>query len=124
MKQGANPRDIKFLLAGEIVTRFHDLGAAQAAQANFQARFAQKTLPTDLPLTPVAAPEGHLSLTAVLTAAGLAASGSEARRKIAEGAVRIDGEKVVDAAMRLNVGETHIVQLGPRRFARVTLEKT
>ena len=65
-----------------------------------------------------------MSLTAVLTAAGLAASGSEARRKIAEGAVRIDGEKVLDAAMRLNVGETHIVQLGPRRFARVTLEKT
>ena len=122
--EGRNPRDVKFELAGEIVTRFHDLGAAQAAQANFQARFAQKTLPTDLPLTQVAAPEGHLSLTAVLTAAGLAASGSEARRKIAEGAVRIDGEKVVDAAMRLNVGETHIVQLGPRRFARVMLEKT
>ena len=122
--EGRNPRDVKFELAGEIVARFHDLGAAKAAQANFQARFAQKTLPTDLPLTPVAAPEGHLSLTAVLTAAGLAASGSEARRKIAEGAVRIDGEKVLDAAMRLNVGETHIVQLGPRRFARVTLEKT
>jgi len=48
---------------------------------------------------------------------------SEARRKIAEGAVRIDGDKVLDAATRLNAGETHILQLGPRRFARVTLEK-
>jgi tyrosyl-tRNA synthetase len=121
--EGRNPRDVKFELASEIVTRFHDLAAAKAAEANFQARFAQKTLPTDLPLTPIAAPEGHLSLTAVLTAAGLAVSGSEARRKIAEGAVRIDGEKVLDAAMRLNVGETHIVQLGPRRFARVIMEK-
>jgi tyrosyl-tRNA synthetase len=123
VEQGRNPRDVKFELAAEIVTRFHDLAAAQSAQANFLARFAQKTLPTDLPLTSIAAPQGHLSLTAALTAAGLAASGSEARRKIAEGAVRIDGEKVLDAATRLNVGESHILQLGPRRFARVLLEK-
>jgi tyrosyl-tRNA synthetase len=121
--EGRNPRDVKFELAVEIVTRFHDLAAAQAAQANFMARFAQKTLPTDLPLTTIPAPDGQLSLSAALTAAGLAASGSEARRKIAEGAVRIDGEKVLDAAMRLNVGQTHILQLGPRRFARVALEK-
>jgi tyrosyl-tRNA synthetase len=123
VEQGRNPRDVKFELAAEIVTRFHDLAAANTAQANFQARFAQKALPTDLPLTTIAAADGQLSLSAVLTAAGLAASGSEARRKIAEGAVRIDGEKVIDAATRLNVGETHILQLGPRRFARVTLEK-
>jgi tyrosyl-tRNA synthetase len=121
--EGRNPRDVKFELASEIVSRFHDLAAAKTALANFQARFAQKTLPTDLPLTTIAAPDGPLTLTAVLTAAGLAASGSEARRKIAEGAVRIDGEKVLDAAMRLNEGETHIVQLGPRRFARVKVQK-
>jgi len=123
VEQGRNPRDVKFELAAEIVSRFHNLAAAGVAQANFMARFAQKTLPTDLPLTTIAAPDGQLSLSALLTAAGLAASGSEARRKIAEGAVRIDGEKVIDAATRLNVGETHILQLGPRRFARVTLEK-
>ena len=121
--EGRNPRDVKFELAAEIVTRFHDAPAARAAQASFQARHAQKILPTDLPLTTIAAPEGALALSAVLTAAGLAASGSEARRKIAEGAVRIDGEKVLDAATRLNVGESHILQLGPRRFARVMLEK-
>jgi len=122
--EGRNPRDVKFELASEIVARFHDQAAATSAQANFMARFAQKTLPTDLPLTAIAAPDGQLALTAVLTAAGLAASGSEARRKIAEGAVRIDGDKVLDAALRLNVGETHILQLGPRRFARVMLEKS
>jgi tyrosyl-tRNA synthetase len=121
--EGRNPRDVKFELAAEIVTRFHDLAAAQAAQVNFQARFAQKTLPTDLPLSRIAAPDGSLSLAAVLTASGLASSGSEARRKIAEGAVRIDGEKVTDGAMHLAVGQTHILQLGPRRFARVALEK-
>jgi len=114
---------VKFELAAEIVTRFHDAAAARAAQASFMARFAQKSLPTDLPLTTIAAPDGYLGLSAALTAAGLAASGSEARRKIAEGAVRIDGDKVLDAATRLNAGETHILQLGPRRFARVTLEK-
>ena len=123
VEQGRNPRDVKFELAAEIVSRFHNLAAAEAAQATFMARFAQKTLPTDLPLTTIAAPEGQLSLSAVLTAAGLAASGAEARRKIAEGAVRIDGVKVIDAATRLNVGGTHILQLGPRRFARVALEK-
>ena len=123
VEEGRNPRDVKFELAVEIVTRFHDLAAAQAAHANFMARFSEKTLPTDLPLTLIAAPEGHLGLSAALTAAGLAASGSEARRKIAEGAVRIDGEKVLDAATQLTVGETHILQLGPRRFARVALEK-
>jgi len=122
--EGRNPRDVKFELAAEIVARFHDQAAALSAQAAFMARFAQKTLPTDLPLTAIAAPDGALPLTAVLTATGLAASGSEARRKIAEGAVRIDGDKVLDAALRLNVGETHILQLGPRRFARVLLEKT
>ncbi|HEY1726209.1 MAG TPA: tyrosine--tRNA ligase [Steroidobacteraceae bacterium] len=120
---GRNPRDVKFELAAEIVARFHDEAAAAQAQSNFQARFAQKTLPSDLPLTQLRAPDGQLTLAAALTAAGLAASGSEARRKIAEGAVRIDGEKVTDVALRLNVGETHILQIGPRRFARVVLEK-
>jgi tyrosyl-tRNA synthetase len=124
VSEGRNPRDVKFELAAEIVARFHDRAAAASAHANFMARFAQKTLPTDLPLTAIAAPDGALALSAVLTAAGLAASGSEARRKIAEGAVRIDGDKVLDAALRLNVGETHILQLGPRRFVRVMLEKS
>lgn len=125
VEQGRNPRDVKFELAAEIVSRFHDLAAAKAAQANFQARFAQKTLPTDLPVQTIVVPgTGSMSLASACTAVGLASSGSEARRKIAEGAVRIDGEKVLDAAMRLNVGETHILQLGPRRFARVTLKKT
>jgi len=119
---GRNPRDVKFELAREIVTRFHDAAAAGHAQGEFIARFSDKTLPTDLPETALYADEktGDIALMAALVAGtGLAASGSEARRKIAEGAVRIDGEKVTDPQLRLTQGAAHILQLGPRRFARV-----
>lgn len=122
---GRNPRDIKFELACEIVARFHGTAAAERAQGEFIARFAQKSLPTDLPLqilhTTDAAGE---SLVAALKAAGLVASNSEANRKLTEGAVRIDGEKVIDRSLRLAVGSECILQLGPRRFARIRIEKT
>ena len=119
---GRNPRDVKFELGREIVERFHDAGAAGRAQADFIARFSEKALPTDLPETAVFADEktGDIALAAALVAGtGLAASGSEARRKIAEGAVRIDGEKVTDPQRRLPLGASHVLQLGPRRFARI-----
>jgi tyrosyl-tRNA synthetase len=121
---GRNPRDVKFELAKEIVARFHGAAAAEQAQADFIARFAQKTLPTDLPLQVLVAsdPSGE-PLVAALKAAGLVSSNSEGVRKLAEGAVRIDGEKVSDRQHRLLVGSEHILQLGPRRFARVKIEK-
>jgi tyrosyl-tRNA synthetase len=117
---GRNPRDVKFELAQEIVARFHDKGAAERAQQAFIARFAQKTLPTDLPLQFIGgADSGGVRLAAALKEAGLVASNSEAGRKITEGAVRIDGTKVTDRELRLAVGAEHILQLGPRRFARI-----
>jgi tyrosyl-tRNA synthetase len=117
---GRNPRDVKFELAVEIVARFHDAAAATRAQADFIARFSQKTLPTDLPLQFISAVDGGgARLAAALKEAGLVASNSEATRKIAEGAVRIDGNKVTDKELRLAVGAEHILQLGPRRFARI-----
>lgn len=121
---GRNPRDVKFELAKEIVARFHGAAAAEQAQADFIARFAQKTLPTDLPLQVLVAtdPSGE-PLVSALKAAGLVSSNSEGVRKLAEGAVRIDGEKVSDRQHRLPVGAEHILQLGPRRFARVKIEK-
>lgn len=123
--QGRNPRDVKFELALEIVARFHDQSAAQRAQQNFTARFANKTLPTDLAETLVHADvtTGDCSLSAALVAVGLVSSGSEARRKLAEGAVRIDGEKVTDLQKRLSVGAQHTLQVGPRRFARLRVGK-
>jgi tyrosyl-tRNA synthetase len=121
---GRNPRDVKFELAQEIVTRFHDAAAAARAQENFTARFARKALPDDLPETPVfadpAAP-GIGLLAALAAAPGLVASGSEARRKLAEGAVRIDGEKVSDPQLQLPVGADLILQVGARRFARIVV---
>jgi tyrosyl-tRNA synthetase len=127
VEQGRNPRDVKFELARELVARFHDRNAAERAQAEFTARFTQKSLPQDLPevaVYPAAQGEHDVSLGAALAAASLVTSGSEARRKIAEGAVRIDGNKVTDAAVRLPVGASHILQLGPRRFARIVVKKT
>ena len=122
--EGRNPRDVKFELAKEIVGRFHGSEAAERAQTEFIARFSQKSLPTDLPLNVLrtADAEGE-GLVAALKASGLASSNSEAVRKLSEGAVRIDGEKVTDRALRLAPGAEHILQVGPRRFARVKIEK-
>jgi len=120
VEEGRNPRDVKFELAGEIVARFHDSAAATRAQETFVARFSQKTLPTDLPLQFLSgADAGGLRLAAALKEAGLVASNSEANRKIAEGAVRVDGNKTTDREARLSAGAEYILQLGPRRFARV-----
>jgi tyrosyl-tRNA synthetase len=116
--QGRNPRDVKMELAREITARFHDAAAAAQAQADFMA-LSQKVLPTDLPEI-VSAQTG---LTANLVSTGLASSGSDARRKIAEGAVRVNGEKVSDAALHLAEGSSYILQIGPRRFAQVRIEK-
>jgi len=118
---GRNPRDVKFELARELVARFHDAAAAQHAQEEFVARHREKTLPSDLPLQLIAAGDAGLKLANLLKEAGLAASTSEANRKIDEGAVRIDGVKVTDRNLTLAVGAEHIFQVGSRRFARVKL---
>ena len=122
VKGGRNPRDVKFELAEEIVARFHDRAAATHARENFIARFSQKTLPTaeDLPLQMLSSQDaGGLRLGAALREAGLAASNSEANRKIQEGAVKVDGNKVLDREARLAPGREYLLQLGSRRFARV-----
>jgi len=125
---GRNPRDVKFELAREIVTRFHDAAAAERAQANFTSRHTDKSLPTDLPEIAIscAAGDSGVTLVAALTSpgVGLAASRSEARRKVAEGAVRIDGEKASDPQLALQAGRGYTLQLGPRRFARVSVKKS
>ncbi|MBK7252023.1 MAG: tyrosine--tRNA ligase [Gammaproteobacteria bacterium] len=120
---GRNPRDVKFELAREIVARFHDAVAAERAQAEFIARFRQRELPADLPVQTFTADEAGTRLAGLLKQLGLAASTSEAYRKIAEGAVRLDGVKVTDRDLTLKPGASHIVQVGPRRFARLVVEK-
>jgi tyrosyl-tRNA synthetase len=118
---GGNPRDIKVELAKEIVARFHDPRAAERAHAEFVARFRAKTLPTDLAPQVLCVDPAGMRLANVLKEGGLAASTSEANRKIDEGAVRIDGERVTDRGLILTAGTDHVFQVGSRRFARLQL---
>jgi tyrosyl-tRNA synthetase len=117
---GANPRDIKFLLGEEIVDRFHGTGAGARARDNFVARFQQGAMPEDIVDVVVAADLGGIPIANLLKDAGLTQSTSEAIRMIKQGAVRIDGERLDDAAATIPVGATHVVQVGKRRFARVS----
>lgn len=119
--EGRNPRDIKFELGQELVGRFHGAAAAEAALAAFISRFQQGQLPEDIPEVNVEASEGSLSLAQVMKAAGLVASTSEAFRMLKQQAVRLDGERVSDRQLVLDVGVVVTIQVGKRRIARVTV---
>lgn len=121
IEQGKNPRDIKFLLAEEIIARFHDQAAATRARENFIARFQKGAMPDDMPEVTLSADEASMPIANLLHKAGLVQSTSEAMRMIQQGAVRIDGERIEDKRLAIDVGTTHVYQVGKRRFARVTL---
>jgi tyrosyl-tRNA synthetase len=112
--EGRNPRDIKVLLAQEIVARFHSQKDAEAALAEFEARFQRGVLPDDMP--EITVPAGALAQ--VLKAAGLTPSTSEALRMIAAGGVRVNGEKVGARDTALHAGDCVVLQVGKRKFAR------
>ncbi len=117
VKDGGNPRDIKVKFAQEIVARFHSPAAADAALADFEARFKQGGVPDEMP--EVVLP-GGLPIAQVLKQAGLTASTTEAQRMIEQGGVKIDGEKASDKALKLAAG-VYVIQVGKRKFARVTI---
>ncbi len=119
--EGRNPRDIKVMFAQEIITRFHNRLAAEAALADFEARFRQGALPDDLAEVTLEVPEGGLPLIQALKLAGLVPSTSEAMRSIAGGGVKLDGEKVSDKGLLLNKGTSVVAQIGKRRYARIHL---
>ncbi|WP_428417120.1 tyrosine--tRNA ligase [Methylibium sp.] len=114
---GRNPKDAKVLLAKEITTRFHDAAAADAAEADFQNR-AKGGVPDEMP--DVALAGAPLGIGALLKQANLVASGSEGLRMVEQGGVRIDGASISDKGLKLDAG-TYVVQVGKRKFARVTL---
>ena len=118
---GRNPRDIKVAFAQEIVARFHDQAAAGKALADFDARFKQGEIPADIAEVKLQAGAGGIAIANLLKEAGLTASTSEALRMIAQGAVKLDGEKVSDKALKLGKGVAVVVQVGRRKFARVTV---
>ena len=121
VREGANPRDIKFLLAEEIITRFHDAAAASAARQDFINRFARGAMPEEMPEAAVTLEHDTIGVAAMLKQAGLTGSTSESFRMIQQGAVRIDGEKVSDRGLELERGSVFVAQVGKRKFARVTL---
>lgn len=116
-EEGMNPRDVKVALAQEMITRFHNPAAAEQALANFEARFRDGAIPDEMPEVSLSAP---LGIVAILRDAGLASSGSEASRNIQQGGVKVDGQKVDDKGLQLEAG-TYVIQVGKRKFARVTL---
>jgi tyrosyl-tRNA synthetase len=121
VEAGANPREVKFDFAKEIVARFHGKAAAETAAEAFNARFRDGALPEDMPEISVAVPAAGLIITQLLKQTGLVPSASEANRVIEQGGVKLDGERVSDRTLVLAKGKAYVVQVGKRKVARVTL---
>ena len=121
--EGGNPRDIKYLLALEIVARFHSEELAQQAHNEFIARFQKGAMPENMRESYFdTLGEGEAWIAPVFTANGLTSSNSELVRMVSSGAVRIDGEKVTDKDKKIASGNTYVLQVGKRKFVRVTVK--
>ena len=118
---GRNPRDAKVLLAQEIVARFHSPAAADAALAEFEARFKDGAMPENMPEVTLHANGAGLPIAQLAKQAGIVESTSEALRLIAQRGLKVDGDVVADKALVIGRGETVVVQAGKRKFARVTV---
>lgn len=117
-----NPRNIKYELAKEIVSRFHGgVSAGEHAMENFIAQFQRGAMPEDISEIVIESSVETYLIANLLKEAGLVSSTSEAVRMINQGAVKIDGEKISDSKLAINAGTNHIYQVGKRKFARVVL---
>ena len=121
VRAGANPRDIKFLLAEEIISRFHNADAAESARQDFITRFSRGAMPDEMPETTLKLEHDRIGIAVLLKQAGLTSSTSESFRMIQQGAVKLDGEKVSDRGLELERGSVLVAQVGKRKFARITL---
>jgi len=122
--EGMNPRDVKIDLAKELIARFHDDAAAEAAHQEFINRFQKGAMPDEIEEKTVNAIDdsGEIAIANLLKEAGLAASTSEAMRMIKQGAAKIEGEKITDNKLRVAAGTTAVYQVGKRKFAKVTVK--
>jgi len=120
-EQGANPRNYKVNLALEIIARFHSQSLAEKALADFEARFKHGVVPDEMDEVQLMATAAQIQIANILKDAGLTKSTSEAMRMVKQGAVKIDGEKVSDPKLAVAVGSTHVVQVGKRKYARVSI---
>ncbi|MDP4535531.1 tyrosine--tRNA ligase [Alkalimonas collagenimarina] len=119
---GGNPRDVKIELAKEIIARFHDDAAADAAEQDFIQRFQKKALPDDIPELQLSCDGASMPIANLLKEAGLVASTSEAIRMIKQGAVKLNGEdKIEDTRLEVAKGSEAIYQVGKRKFAKIQL---
>src|ERR1700694_2020980 len=121
--RGGNPRDIKVRFAQEVVTRFHDRAAAEAALEDFESRFRHGGVPEDLIEQVIEAPAGGAAIAQVLKSSGVCPSISDALRMIEQGGVKVNGDKVSDKSLKLAAGSTYVLQVGKRKFAKVVLKK-
>lgn len=118
---GRNPRDIKVFLAMEMVARFHGREAAGRALTDFEVRFRQGALPDKIPDVTIQSPNETILIGHILKQAGLTVSTAEALRLIDQGGIKINGDQVTDKGLTLLKGDSFIIQVGKRRFARITI---
>jgi tyrosyl-tRNA synthetase len=121
--RGGNPRDVKVRFAQEIVERFHDRRAAEAALADFESRFRDGGIPEDLVEQFVTVATDGAGIAQVLKSSGLCPSTSDALRMIEQGGVKVNGDKVADKALKLVPDATYVLQVGKRKFAKVTVKR-
>lgn len=119
VEAGKNPRDVKFLLAKELVARFHSAADADAAQAEFVARFQKGAMPDEIEKIALSIDGDAMPIANVLKAAGLVNSTSDGMRMVKQGAVKIDGERVVDPRQPIGKNDSGVFQVGKRRFAKI-----
>ena len=122
-KNGENPRNIKFILAQEIVERFHGEKKSKSALNEFLNRFQKGNIPTNIEDISLTLSKDELILSRVLKDSKLTSSTSEALRMIKQGAVKIDGEKVLDSDHKITLNEEQIYQVGKKRFRRIKIAK-
>ena len=122
-KGGSNPRDIKFLLAEEIVNRFHGEGSGNSAKEEFQSRFQKGNNPSDIKEITINLEEKSITLAKVLKEAKMVPSTSEALRLIKQGAVRIEGEKILESKHKINLNSSLLYQVGKRKFSKIKIAK-
>lgn len=118
---GENPRDIKIMLAKEIIARFHDDAAAEGAHQDFIQRFQKNAIPDDMPEVEIALGDEGIAIGNLLKEAKLVGSTSDAMRMIKQGAVKINGDKVEDTRLVITEKGENVYQVGKRKFARITL---
>ena len=118
---GENPRDIKIMLAKEIIARFHDDAAAEGAHQDFIQRFQKNAIPDDMPEIDIALSDEGIAIGNLLKEANIVGSTSDAMRMIKQGAVKINGDKVEDTRLVITEKGENVYQVGKRKFARITL---